>query len=254
MPIDHVRTSSEYCFWCDAQTQQHLFKQITSVTIGFGAPWFVRPFLNRSSTRGKTGQRQQWSVCTVCSLIWAADETTRQAWLDSSFGHGFGDAALNRALREMFATLRCEGFGSADGQTQELFGRVTSEFARRHSERWAQLKTEQNAETLDALIRLANESSNETELTPSGTELTQEHNSGIGGSLQASMGPADEIQAFDAAESATEHSPSTGPNRQGVSSGWMHQIREIGRLRDDGLLTEDEFQAEKTRILRDKDW
>ena len=228
MPIDHIRTSSEYCFLCDAQTQQHLFKLITAVHVGFGAPWFVRPFLNRSSTRGKTGQRQQYSVCTVCSMTWAADETTRQLVLDFEFG---GDTAIDRASREMFSTLRCEGLPSNEPQLDAMLDRVNSEFSRRHPERWAQLESEQNAALMDAALSVVEDKS--------GIPLTP---------LERENAHSDLMEALDNHQAASDEGQA-----QSHSSDWMQQLKEVGRLRDDGLLTEDEFQAEKTRILRDKE-
>lgn len=41
--------------------------------------------------------------------------------------------------------------------------------------------------------------------------------------------------------------PNTGPDSDAVN--WTTQLREIGALRDDGLLTADEFEAEKQRTL-----
>jgi len=41
--------------------------------------------------------------------------------------------------------------------------------------------------------------------------------------------------------------PNTGPDSGAVN--WTTQLREIGALRDDGLLTADEFEAEKQRTL-----
>ena len=182
-------------------------------------------------------------------MTWAADETTRQLVLDFELG----DTAIDRALREMFSTLRCEGLPSNEPQLDAMLDRVNSEFERRHPERWAQLESEQNAETLDAAISVAKEKNIDIHLTPAGADLAREHKLEIGDIPQASMGPAGDGQAFDTPDTSAKHSPTAGPATQGLSSEWMHQLKEIGRLRDDGLLTDDEFQAEKTRILRDKD-
>ena len=227
MPIDHVRTSSEYCFLCDAHTQQHLFKLIHSYHLGFGVPAIVKPFVNRSTTKGKTGRRQHYSVCTMCSMAWAADERTRQLVLDLEFS---GNTAADRACREMWSTLRCEGMASTETQIDALIERVNSEFSRRHPERWAQLESEQNAALIDATLSVMEDNS--------GTAFTPLERENAHSELMEALGDqgvSDERQA------------------QSHSSAWMQQLKEIGRLRDDGLLTEDEFQAEKTRILQDKD-
>ena len=227
MPIDHVRTSSEYCFLCDAHTQQHLFKLITSQHLGFGVPAIAKPFMNRSTTRGKTGRRQHYSVCTICSMAWAADERTRQMVLDLEFG---GGSAIDRACREMWSALRCEGIASTDAQIDALIDRVNSEFSRRHPERWAQLESEQNAALIDATLSVAEDNS--------GTAFTPLERENAHSELMEALGD----------QGGTDERKT-----QSHSSEWMQQLKEIGRLRDDGLLTEDEFQTEKARILQDKD-
>ena len=50
-----------------------------------------------------------------------------------------------------------------------------------------------------------------------------------------------------ASTTPTELAPNTGPDSGAVN--WTTQLREIGALRDDGLLTADEFEAEKQRTL-----
>ena len=108
--------------------------------------------------------------------------------------------------------------------------RVESEFARIHPERWAQLESEQNAALINATLSVVEDNS--------GTAFTPLERENAHSELMEALGDqgvSDERQA------------------QSHSSAWMQQLKEIGRLRDDGLLTEDEFQAEKTRILQDKD-
>jgi len=50
-----------------------------------------------------------------------------------------------------------------------------------------------------------------------------------------------------ASTTPTGLAPNTGPDSGAVN--WTAQLREIGALRDDGLLTADEFEAEKQRTL-----
>lgn len=227
MPIDHVRTSSEYCFLCGINTQQHLFKLITSYHLGFGAPAIVRLFSNRSTTKGKTGRRQRYSVCTMCTAAWAADERTHQMVVDEYFS---GSSATERALREMTMTMGCAMVPCSDALVEAWLDRVESEFAKLHPERWAQLEFEQNAALIDATLSVAEDQSG------------------------AAFTPLERANAhFDLMEALEDQGVSDERQARDHSLKWTQQLKEIGRLRDDGLLTEDEFQAEKTRILQDKD-
>ena len=226
-PIDHVRTSSEYCFLCGTHTQQHLFKLIASYHLGFGAPAIVRLFSNRSTTKGKTGRRQHYSVCTVCTAAWAADERTHQMVVDEYFSDG---SAAERAFHDMTTTLGCAMASPSEALVEAWLDRVESEFARIHPERWAQLEAEQNAALIDATLSVVEDNSG-TAFTP----LEREN-------AHSELMEALEDQVVNNERQARDHSLK-----------WTQQLKEIGRLRDDGLLTEQEFQAEKTRILKDKD-
>ena len=187
----------------------------------------MKPFLNRTSTRGKTGRRQYYSVCTVCTAAWAADERTHQMLLDEHFN---GGSAAERAFREMTTALGFAMASPSEALTEAWLDRVESEFAKLQPERWAQLESEQNAALIDATLSVVEDNSG-TPFTP--LERGNAHSELLG---------APKDQAINDERQAQRH-----------TSDWMQQLREIGRLRDDGLLTEDEFQAEKTRILRDKD-
>ena len=197
MPIDHVRTSSEYCFLCGAHPTALLL--ITSYHLGFGAPAIMRPFANRSTTKEKTGRRQHYSVCTICTAAWAADERTHQMMVDEYFS---GSSATDRALREMTTTLGCAMVPSSDALVEAWLDRLESEFARLHPERWAQLDSEQNAAMLDAAISVAEEQNIDVHLTSVGAELALEH--GLTRRYSAApIVPADERQAFDSPEART---------------------------------------------------
>jgi hypothetical protein len=60
---------------------------------------------------------------------------------------------------------------------------------------------------------------------------------------------AADIRRRAAASSASEESASSEPGAQ-ASTDVPEQIRKLGRLRDEGLLTEDEFDAKKAELLR----
>lgn len=70
-PVDHIATQSRHCPACGKHTVQECFHVVYGSPIGFGAPVFVKPFLKRSSTKGKVGgTRGDLSQCTVCDSLW----------------------------------------------------------------------------------------------------------------------------------------------------------------------------------------
>lgn len=71
MPIDHLGTRSLPCRACGTTTAQECFRIIVGAHVGVGAPFFVKPFTKRSSTKGKVGGvRGEVSQCTVCDSLW----------------------------------------------------------------------------------------------------------------------------------------------------------------------------------------
>src|SRR5690554_1958521 len=68
-PIDHVAREKASCVSCDTDTTQDGYRVILGTHGGFGAPFFVKPFLKRQSTRGKLGLRSYWWSCTRCGSL-----------------------------------------------------------------------------------------------------------------------------------------------------------------------------------------
>lgn len=78
--VDYVARSTRECPRCQTATTQDEYKVIMGRAPGVGAPSFVKPFLKRSSTKGKIGTRSNWYVCSQCgSMIPADDIAKRQA-------------------------------------------------------------------------------------------------------------------------------------------------------------------------------
>lgn len=70
-PVDHIGTQKRECRACGTQTTHECYHVIVGSPVGFGAPVFVKPFLKRSSTKGKIGgTRGDLSQCTVCDSLW----------------------------------------------------------------------------------------------------------------------------------------------------------------------------------------
>lgn len=70
-PVDHIGTQNRNCPACGKQTVHECFHVIFGSPIGFGAPVFIKPFLKKSSTKGKIGgTRGDLSMCTVCDSLW----------------------------------------------------------------------------------------------------------------------------------------------------------------------------------------
>lgn len=74
VPIDHVGTISRNCPVCDRSTTHEEFLVVVGSAIGFGAPFFAKPFMKRSSTAGKIGGiRGRLAQCTTCNSLWPTD-------------------------------------------------------------------------------------------------------------------------------------------------------------------------------------
>lgn len=56
-------------------------------------------------------------------------------------------------------------------------------------------------------------------------------------------------QAEAAAYEQQQAAPAPAPAAGGISDDVVAQLRELAQLRDDGILTEDEFAAQKARLL-----
>lgn len=79
VPIDHTGTVREYCECCGTQTAQEQFKLVVGELVGFGTPFFVRPFMKKQSTKGKLGGiRGLIMQCIVCDSLWPFDESGRK--------------------------------------------------------------------------------------------------------------------------------------------------------------------------------
>lgn len=74
IPIDYLGSKKLECRACGKTTVQEGFHVVVGSAIGFGAPVFVKPFLKRSSTKGKIGgTRGNISQCTMCDSLWPMD-------------------------------------------------------------------------------------------------------------------------------------------------------------------------------------
>ena len=74
--IDHVGTVKFQCKVCDDETTHEKFLIVVGSQVGFGAPFFAKPFLKHSSTKGKMGGVRGLVVqCRSCNSLWAFDAT-----------------------------------------------------------------------------------------------------------------------------------------------------------------------------------
>lgn len=112
-PLDYLGTQSRMCTGCGKTTQQECFRVIVGSTIGFGAPFFVKPFLKKSSTAGKMGgTKGEISQCTICDSLWALNNDGKAVFvalgLDSQgvLNPSFAFEAKNQeAIREEASTF-----------------------------------------------------------------------------------------------------------------------------------------------------
>lgn len=78
--IDHVGTQNHLCKVCDSSTLHEKFVILVGSPVGFGAPFFAKPFMKHSSTKGKIGgTRGQVVQCRQCNSLWAFDQEGVQA-------------------------------------------------------------------------------------------------------------------------------------------------------------------------------
>ena len=78
--IDHVGTENHLCKVCDGSTLHEKFVILVGNTFGFGAPFFVKPFMKHRSTKGKIGGTWGQVVqCRQCNSLWAFDHAGVQA-------------------------------------------------------------------------------------------------------------------------------------------------------------------------------
>jgi len=79
--LDHTGTIRFFCECCGHETTQEQFKLVVGELLGFGTPFFVRPFMKRQSTKGKVGgTRGLLTQCTVCDSLWPFDQSGREVF------------------------------------------------------------------------------------------------------------------------------------------------------------------------------
>lgn len=92
--VDHLGRYRAHCPRDEQETVQDEYRVIMGRSIGFGAPFFVRPFLKRQSTKGKVGARSVWTVCSECGAMLPVDETARNQAAGLGQPTGFLPSAL----------------------------------------------------------------------------------------------------------------------------------------------------------------
>ena len=77
--VDHLGTTTIFCQACGSDQKAERFRMIMGRNFGFGAHIVVRPFLKRSSTRGKIGKRGTYALCCQCQSLWSQDQGARDS-------------------------------------------------------------------------------------------------------------------------------------------------------------------------------
>lgn len=88
-PVDATGSCSVACPNCGLSEGEG-FVAIVGRHGGLGAPYFIKPFLKRASTRGKVGERSSWSQCTKCNALMAQDSEAHKALRGMGLSGGFG--------------------------------------------------------------------------------------------------------------------------------------------------------------------
>ena len=194
-PVDHVRTERAYCFLCDTETKQHVYKAV-DVIIGFGAPLPLKIFQKRSSTKGKAGRRNRYSQCTQCETLYPNDEKTADRLLEEGW---FGDIDL---LPDSVAV-------PVNNQHEAFLERVSEEKIRRFP--------------------------SDRDPLEDGGKPAQPQPSAQGDLPAILSSPEDDLIPD---QEDTNRAPD-----------WMDQLQRLGALRARGILTDAEFNAEKSKLL-----
>lgn len=80
VPIDHIGTIRRDCDVCEKSTTHEEFLVVIGSNIGFGAPFFAKPFMKRTTTAGKIGGiRGRLAQCTICNSLWPTDQAGSNA-------------------------------------------------------------------------------------------------------------------------------------------------------------------------------
>ena len=86
VPIDHLGTVRRECPGCETSTVHEEFLVVIGSAIGFGAPFFAKPFMKRTSTSGKIGGiRGRLAQCTSCNSLWPTDNAGSDALTRAGF-------------------------------------------------------------------------------------------------------------------------------------------------------------------------
>lgn len=88
-PCDPTEDVARTCPACNRETTQDGFRIIMGRYGGLGAAFFVAPFLRRKSTKGKVGQRSDWTLCRGCGSLLPVDSVALGIAAEAGFPLGF---------------------------------------------------------------------------------------------------------------------------------------------------------------------
>ena len=101
-PCDYTGRKVIHCQECGSDQQAETYTMILGRYGGFGAPFFVRPFLKSSSTKGKLGKKGNYAICCRCNGLWSQDQGARDA-LEAEGLHPNGVVISSNPSRETSA-------------------------------------------------------------------------------------------------------------------------------------------------------
>lgn len=90
-PIDLIASETRECPNCRETAVQDRYRVILGRWGGVGAPFFVKPFLRRSSTVGKVGTRSVWDFCQGCGGFIPVDDAARAQAVELGSPFGFSN-------------------------------------------------------------------------------------------------------------------------------------------------------------------
>lgn len=128
-PIDHIGTQNRDCPACGKTTTHECFHVIVGSPIGLGAPVFVKPFLKRSTTKGKIGgTRGDLSQCTACDSLWPMNLDGSAVLMKLGLDHdGVVNPAIAYRARNEKAARAEKAAPASDSSKQQSKVRKTKE-------------------------------------------------------------------------------------------------------------------------------
>ena len=83
--VNHLGSTTIECVACGGVERAERYRMILGAQFGFGSHAFIKPFLKRSSTKGKLGRRGTYAMCCKCHSLYPQDEGAEESLARAGF-------------------------------------------------------------------------------------------------------------------------------------------------------------------------